>query len=109
MNQTNLLQSGPLLRDIGMKKAADNAEAKSKNWQESALEWVRRYPVNEFQTEQVRDWAHAKGLPKPPSARAWGAVMSTAQREGIITHAGYKNTTNPKSHATPAAVWRKEW
>ena len=61
----------------------------------------------EFMAEDVRNWAHAMGLPQPHSARAWGAVISKAAKDGAIVFAGYGKTANPNAHRTPAAVWRK--
>lgn len=96
---------GAILRDQGMKTAADNA---GYIWQLKALEFVRRFPRSEFMAEEVREFAYAAGLSEPPNERAWGAVIATAKRAGLIRFARFASVSNPKAHRTPASVWIKE-
>jgi len=100
-------ESGEVLRDRGMKKAADNAEMKVPGWAAMALESVRKYPYKTFRAEEVRVWAYSEGLPRPPHGRAWGGVMATANRLGIVQRGGFQNVSNPKAHRTPATLWEK--
>lgn len=100
---------GDVLRDEGMRRAADHADRKVPSWQEMALDYLVDYSkaFNEFLVEDVREWAHDHGLPEPPSARAWGAVISTAKRKNLVEFVKYRRVKNPKAHSTTAAVWRK--
>jgi hypothetical protein len=61
---------------------------------------------HEFLGEDVRTWAHEQGLPLPPMACAWGAVMLRAARERIVVRAGYRTTRIPPQHAKPAVLWQ---
>ncbi len=101
--------TGAELRDGGIKVAADHADLTNENWCERAYEALKTYlqfHKAPFMCEQVRDFAHIElGLPQPPNSRAFGGIMQRAQREGVIKHAGYGHTSNPKSHRTPASMW----
>lgn len=101
------MKQGELLRDSGIATAIENADDKIENWSEMAYACLLSYPGKEFLTEDVRRWSHENGLPIPPSARAWGAVIVRAKREGVIKFLGYRSVTNPKAHMTPASYWRK--
>jgi hypothetical protein len=57
--------------------------------------------------EDLRKFAYDMGLPKPPSERAWGSVISSAKRDGLVEHRGFSSVKNPKAHKTPASVWVK--
>jgi hypothetical protein len=57
--------------------------------------------------EDIRARAYAAGLPKPPSERAWGAVMTAARQAGLIEFARFGLVRNAKAHRTPAAIWRR--
>ena len=103
----DLTKDGKTLRDRGIEKAVTNAESKHPNWKKKALEYLLSYPENRFMTEQVREWAHDHGLPKPPHARAWGAVIVAAKKLGYIEFIRYESVVNPKAHMTPASVWRR--
>lgn len=101
-------KEGARLRDRGINRAADNAErVHGPGWQERAIGHLINYPEAEFMAEEVRIWAHSQGLEEPPSARAWGAVIVTAKRRGIIRSNGYRKVSNPLAHSTPASVWLK--
>lgn len=101
------MRTGMILRDIGMAAALKHAEDVTSNWGSLALAWLEAFPGKEFMTEDVRVWSHENGLEKPPSARAWGAVMTKAKKAGLIESIGYGTVKNPKAHATPATLWRK--
>lgn len=96
---------GIQLRNAGIAKAINNANAKSTNWAEEAYLKLLQYPANKFMTEELREWAHNTGLPVPPSARAWGAIITRAKREGVVIPLGFRSVKNPKAHATPATLW----
>lgn len=117
MNQKTLFQqfdeqmltrpSGEALRDTGMSRASEHANSQHIGWTERALNFVRTFPAREFMTEDVREFAYSNGLPHPPDDRAWGTVITTARRQGLIVHDRYAAVDNPKAHARPASVWRR--
>jgi hypothetical protein len=94
----------------GMTRALVHADAVTECWSDQAYRLLEQYAVShyEFMTEDVRNWAHRLGLPKAPSARAWGAVALRACRQSIIVSAGYRKTQNPLAHSTPATLWRSQ-
>jgi hypothetical protein len=103
--------NGNTLRDEGMTRSMSNAEDKNPGWKEQALslllDFLHNSPLTEFQAEDIRIYAYQKGLPKPPSHRAWGGVMVSARKKGFIQRIGYQNVTNPLAHSTPATLWKK--
>lgn len=102
-------QTGADLRDDGISRAVTNAEDRTPGWSEMALCLLSEFLSSKktsFLAEEYRLFARAKGLPKPPHDRAFGAIFVTAARRGMITRVGYEATTNPKAHRTPASLWR---
>lgn len=103
---------GKVLRDAGMKQAIDHAEQEVPNWSDLALEkvreFIRYYPHLEFMTEDVREWAHYKGLPQAPSKRSWGGVILKASKQGIIVKVGIGQVKNPKAHCANANIWKRK-
>ena len=96
------------LRDEGIRIASDNSESHHPKWNELAFDELRRlveqlepYP---FMAEEIRMIAN---VPIPPSKRAWGAVFLRAAKEGLIRRVGYRETSNPLAHRTPATLWSK--
>ncbi len=98
-------------KNVGMALAAEHAEDVHHGWKEQAyralIQFLAVNPGITFQTEVVRAWAERRGLPRPPSERAFGSVIVKAARNGLIKSIGYGKTSNPKSHRTPASVWRQ--
>jgi hypothetical protein len=106
------MKQGEILRDGGIQLSLFNAEIKIPDWKDRAIQALKNF-INEnphmhpaFQTEDVRAWAYKNGLPEPPNHRAWGAVITSAKRKGLIRFIGYANVDNPKAHCTPASVWK---
>lgn len=112
MSQRDLFQpdteKAAQLRNEGMRVASLNAESISPKWGEQAYlelkEFVRWNPGMQFMAEDVRAWAG--NVAPPPSKRAWGAVILRAAKAGLIERVGYKETSNPLAHRTPATLWR---
>jgi hypothetical protein len=96
------------LRDDGMQRAADHAEAVIPEWKELAytrlLEFLG-YHMGEFFSEDVRAFATGRGLPRPPDNRAWGHVMMRAARAGIIRKLRWDTAKDQKVHCNPVSVW----
>lgn len=98
-------------RDLGMMIAEDNANRKVTGWSNMAMSYLRGYlsmhGTTPFLAEEVREYAKAHGLEDAPSNRAWGGVMTRASRAGLIKSVGFRLTTNPLAHRTPATLWAK--
>jgi hypothetical protein len=104
------MKKGDELRDHGIQLSLFNAERNCPDWHGMAMRvlgnYIRKFPGKKFQAEDLRAWAYAQGLPEPPSHRAWGSVIVSAKRKGIIQFVGYENVDNPRAHSTPASVWK---
>lgn len=99
------------LARAGANLAADHADRMTPHhelpWSGQAYAFLLYYMTEHerFQGEDVRMAAEGK-VPDPPDKRAWGAVILTALRNGLIVRDGYELTSSLKSHATPRAIWR---
>jgi hypothetical protein len=96
------------LAEAGMQEAVEHADRVIESWSDLAMQELSVFAqVNaEFMAEDLRVWAHDKGLPKPPDPRAWGAVVNRAVKRGIIVRDRFELTKVPPAHATPRPVWR---
>lgn len=105
--QPELPFTGAQLAVTGMRLAVESAEQKNKGWLEDAIELFREFlpGKQKFMCEHFRDYCKEKGLPTPPSKRAFGAVMFWARREGLIRSVGTDKVKNPKAHRANASVW----
>lgn len=105
----DILFTAEQLRDAGMALALEHADAKIPKWGDMCYELLKQYLVitsGTFLTEYFRPWAESiKGLPAPPTPKAYGPVMNRAARAGIIKHLGYAPTSNPKGHKHPSSIW----
>lgn len=96
------------LRDEGMERAIQHAEADVPGWKDRALDLVRRYAIanEQFICEDVRAFALAEGLPPPPDGRAWGSVMMRAAQANYVTKTDrVACAKDPKVHMSPSTVW----
>lgn len=91
----------------GMQQSSANAERKTPGWNDEALQYVKEFPKQRFQAEDVRIHAELLGFSVPPSKRAWGSVMVKARKLGYIRSLGMQRKTSDGSHGTPAVVWEK--
>jgi hypothetical protein len=110
MNQIPMPLSGSALRDNGIQQSIKHADAEAPGWSDRAFYMLRDYLESvggRFQTEDVREWCHGRGLDLPPSKRAWGGIIIRAKNVGLIRFSGYENVSNTKAHCTPAACWEK--
>lgn len=55
---------------------------------------------------KTRLFAESKGFEVPPHRRAWGGVLVSAARAGIVRKVGHRSVTNPKAHCAVATLWR---
>ena len=100
MQQSIDFFTGNELKIIGMQRAENNAGAL---WAEKAYTHLLNYARThaEFMAEDMRE-----GFDLPPSLRAWGAIISKAKRNEVITHVGYGQVKNAKAHQANASIWK---
>ncbi len=96
------------LRDDGMQRAADHAEAVEPTWNERAMEYTKLYAREnrQLRCEMVRIFAENDGFSKPPDKRAWGAVMMRAAKAGILTKLCWTTASDPRVHKNPVSLWQ---
>ena len=104
--------TGSELKNAGIKKAIDSANAKEPTWSNKAFEALKDYIKNtvgsgfHFMTENFRDWVvRWNKLPAPPSNRAYGGVIAKAKHQKLIKCTGTQSVSNPKAHCANASVW----
>lgn len=94
-------------RDLGIERSADHAERVADGWKARArgylLEFLATNP-GEFLGEQMREFAELRGMDFPPDGRAWGAVLQSAARAGLIVKRGYAPARS--SNLSPKVLWR---
>lgn len=101
------IAEGMKRRDAGIQQAIDNTEKEDLTWGSRALGFVIKFPGQRFMTEDIRIFAYENGFQRPVHERAWGSVMLTAQRKGLIISDGIGLVKNVKAHRTPATIWKK--
>jgi hypothetical protein len=104
-----ILNEGRTGRDAGMARSTAHADDCQTDWSSTAYlllrNFIRKYDAN-FTAEQVRAWAHAKGLPMPPDGRAWGSVFTRVAKEGLIRKLGYRQAEGRACHMHPVTLWK---
>jgi len=97
---------GMARRDKGMAKALTHAEDVEEDWGEKALKFLHQYAKThrEFSGEAVRAASRDKVL-RPPSLRAWGAIMVGGLKAGWIRQISFTKVKTPTSHMANAAWW----
>lgn len=99
-------------RDEGIERAKNHAEAVEPGWNERAdqmfKEWLQGWPQGyKFLIEDFRMSASIRGLPEPPSNRAFGGMALRARKAELIKSVGLAATTSKKGHRCFASVWIK--
>ena len=99
-------------RDKGINQAVNHANEVNTGWSDAAFEmfkeWLKGWPKDfKFTIEQFRQVAQIRGLPDPPSNRAYGGVAVRAKKAGLINSNGTVKVKNPKAHMANAAQWIK--
>lgn len=104
-----VLNQGRTGRDAGMARSTAHADDCHADWSAMAYfsvrNFIRKYDAN-FTAEEVRSWAHAKGLPMPPDGRAWGSVFQRVAREKLIRKLGYRQAEGRACHMHPVTLWQ---
>jgi hypothetical protein len=97
-------------RDAGMERAANHADHVIGRWREKAwektCEFLSAHGENTFMGEDIRLFAHGRGLETPPDNRAWGGIIMRAAKRGLITRVGFGPTKSKNCHANPKSVWK---
>jgi hypothetical protein len=93
-------------RDIGIERAAAHGENDVPDWKEVAFQFIRKF-VRErkgpFIAHDVVTAAAAWGL-ATDDARAWGAPIRRAVKEGLLVQIGY--VAAPHRHCSPVPQYR---
>jgi len=87
LNSPSTERAGRQLRDEGIRKSKQHADAVEEGWHEIAYRVFEGYARThqEFMTEDVRLFVRNHDvLGDPPDARAWGAVTRRAVRAGLV-------------------------
>lgn len=95
-------------RDRGAALAEDNAGPTwNKRAIDIALSFFRAAGEEGALFEDVRAYAEMRGLSRPPSPNAWGAVALAMSRYGLVVRTGvYRKSRAVKSHARQQPVWK---
>ena len=91
-------------RDVGIAKTAH----KNESWLERCLAKLPQMRLyNAFTTgEQLRVWMLESGIENPTSQHAWGALIRTAMKRGLLRDTGrVAQMTTEKSHARRTPLW----
>lgn len=93
---------------LGHRRAEDAADKAGEAWREQAydalVEFAKSYTL--FAIEDVR--RNNPQLPKPPDARAWGAIARRGVREGVIEYHGFERSNSPTVHGQMIRIWRSK-
>lgn len=93
---------------IAIDFARQGQEKQDPDWYAKANDLLRKY-VNfgeKFITEDFRLWAELNGLEKPKEKRAYGPLILSAVKSGLIIWTGeYKEMVASHSHGCPKKVW----
>lgn len=90
-------------REEGKRRALERADRDSPGWGELAFAYLRLYASRNaglFTGEQVTQASKVYGLIQPANLRAWGAIYTRAQREGVIEVVD-NNGRRANGNATP--------
>ena len=99
-----------LIRDEAISLSVDGADEVVPNWSgrcyQELIKYVNR--VDEFMTEDFRDWCREINFPIPDEQRAFGGVIMGAVKRGLIVHTGKWGEMKSKNcHMNPKKIWRK--
>jgi hypothetical protein len=94
-------------RNLGQQRAEAHAEAEHDGWKHEALLALAQYLGQRGQTpflaENLREWSIAQGVTQPPEPRAWGALIQSAKRRGLIRACGTERAAT--SNLSPKVLW----
>lgn len=104
------IQKGRENRDRGITAAMDHAEAVERGWKQMAYDFLVnvfiKHHKGQFMCEDFR--AACKGVvPDPPNLRAFGGIIVSARRAGLIRQVGTRQVKNANANCANAAVWQR--
>jgi hypothetical protein len=95
-------------RDLGIDRAIDGALSDDPLWADWAYLGLVYFLADQrqpFLTEQVREFCEREKCVDPPAnARAWGHIMRSAMRNGLIEKIGYAPARS--SNLSPKVLWK---
>lgn len=99
-------------RDKGILQAVTHADKVNTGWSEKAYtmfkDWLNGWAQgHKFLMEDFRISAHIRGLPDPPSNRAFGQIAVRARKAGLIKSNGQRATRSVTAHRCFASEWVK--
>lgn len=99
--------AGAVLAEAGMTAAVEHADAEAPGWSDRAYDELVTYAKGHhfFTAEDVRVFAEGRGLPKPPDARAWGAISKRGAKAKIMTAGGFVSASLACAHRGPKRQW----
>lgn len=93
-------------RDLGVQRAVDHANREESEWSGQALGLLIAFAKERggaFLVEEARAYAEAHGLPHPPDARSWGAVIRRAAAKRRVRKVGFGAAAS--SNCSPKVKW----
>lgn len=109
-----LVDRGEQKKLRGIKRAVDHANIKNAGtWSNKAYQASKLFLSSKkngftFMIEDIRTWTEEHNLiPPPPSKRAWGGMVKSLVKEGLIHKVGHGTVKNENAHKCFAAVWCK--
>lgn len=93
--------------DAAIERAREGQESKCPGWGDTALRFLEMYAKlhPEFLIESVR-LSSIGAIEQPSKAGAWGSVVRSAVRLGIIKATGrYGRHVTPSSHSDIKPIW----
>lgn len=91
----------------GIDRAVSAADRAIAGWSDLALRYVRLYATQnrgkQFIGYEIVQASIAAGIIQPENAKAWGAPIQRAAREGLIRKVG--TAPDPNRHGNPVTLW----
>jgi hypothetical protein len=104
------IELGEYLKDEGIQRSAERAEKAFPTWNDRAYNYLERFISSirsPFMTEDVRECAEERGLPKPPNLKAWGHIVISAKKNGLIKSVGIGKRSEAQAHRAYATLWQR--
>lgn len=98
---------GETLKDEGIQKVARN----NQEWMEEAVRMAEYYighwrGEGQFDGDDIRSYV-TTNLGNPFHPNAWGALINTLVKKGLIVRCGYRKSERPSAHARIIQVYRR--
>ena len=87
---------------------AKDFRSNNNDWMRAALREIKRIPAGETFTGEDLRLRLEPVIGPPKHHNAWGAVVNTARRRGLIEPTGYwTNMRTPRSHARMTPIYKR--